>query len=201
MAVRNAAGARLVGGRAACRGEGRGADTRGWGRGGAKASARPLETSLPVGEGLLFQLCGWASGGCRPSGLGLWGRELCLGGVEAQSATLLRHPPRPLLGHFKTSGGRKSRPPEGPAQGAGNPEIPQGHLEAWQTCSPQCPRCHTLPSAAQDLLPGGLPITSQGPAVFWSPYPNPSPDPRAGQPRLCGWLTPTIFTGIRSRPQ
>ena len=85
-----------MGGRAACRGEGRSSGTRGWVKGGAKASAWPLGTSLPGGEGLLFQLCGWASGGCRPGVLGVWGPELCLGGVEALSATLLRHPPWPL---------------------------------------------------------------------------------------------------------
>lgn len=59
---------------AACRGEGRGAGTRwGWGRGGVKASAWPLGISLPGGEGLLFQLCGWSSGGCRPGGLEVGG--------------------------------------------------------------------------------------------------------------------------------
>ena len=127
---------------AACGGEGRGASTRGWGRGGAKASAWHLGFSLPGGEGLLFQLCGWSSGGCRPGGLEVGGgRELCLGGVEAQSATLLCHPPLPLLGHFKTPGSRKSRPPGGNGRGRGGPA-------ALRSCraTPRLGR-HAAPSA------------------------------------------------------
>ena len=78
------------------------------------------------------------------------------------SATL----PAPSLATSRLQEVENQGPLEGTAQGAGSPEIPQGHLEAQQTCSRQCPWCQTLPSAARDLLPGGFPITSQGPAVL-----------------------------------
>ena len=140
-----------------------------------------LAAADPVGWGCGGQSCAWAM--WRPY-------------RPRSSATL----PAPSLATSRLQEVENQGPREGTAQGAGSPEIPQGHLEAQQTCSPQCPWCQTLPSAAQDLLPGGFPITNQGPAV-WSPDPDPGLDPRAGKPLLCEWLTPTIFTGIRSRPQ
>lgn len=131
-------------------------------------------------EVLLFQLCGPASGSCRPGGgrgadslavavLGpLWGStEACLGACHPRP---LPDPPRPILGHFLFRLRWKMKAP-GRSSPAGSPETLQGHPDARLTCSPPCPPCWTLLSAAQDPLAGGFPVTSQGLAVLQVPGP------------------------------
>ena len=109
---------------------------------GRRPPPGPLGSAFREGRGFCSSCVVGLLAAADPVGWRLGGRELCLGGVEAQSATLLCHPPRPLLGHFKTPGSRKLRPPGGNGRRGG------GGPAALRSCraTPRLGR-HAAPSA------------------------------------------------------